>query len=133
MPKWLPVLFLVFGALLSACGASSADASDKDDPAGVTPEDVVYSFLSAQADGSDEASLYLTETLRESLPEGGVEVLLNLGGSMQGLVFQAGSGSGDDSTAAVEAHIKVNQQEAVRVFTLVRRDGAWQISGITSK
>lgn len=151
MSKRIFMSFVVLCISLAACTQTiatpsqtpAATAAVEETPAaansvtnssqGLAPEDFIYSFLTAYEDNPDEMILYLDETLKESLPEGGIPELLGFSGTLQGLVFQAGSGSPDTDRATVEAHIQMDQQQIVRVFTLTRQGETWLITGITSK
>ncbi|MEM5774020.1 MAG: hypothetical protein AAGU05_03390, partial [Anaerolineaceae bacterium] len=51
---------------------SPTETAAEKTPRALTPEDIVYSFITAFADNPDEMVLYLSDSLKESLPEGGI-------------------------------------------------------------
>ncbi len=147
MHKRLFILFLLLSVGLSAClkttpfaetATATADATQpaaqeqktEASPQALTPEDIVYSFLTAYEDNPDEMILYLSKSMKESLPGGGIIELLGFNGMVEGLVFQSGSGSPDSDLAVVEVHLQINQQEVIRKFTLLKQNDTWLITAI---
>ncbi|MCE5207762.1 MAG: hypothetical protein LLG42_05550 [Chloroflexi bacterium] len=146
MPKWIILSIMVFCIGLSACvqnadapsgnmavAASITPDSDQNNPsteATISAEDVVYSFLTAYENNPDEMILYLGDSLKESLPAGGIQELLGLDGTLEGLVFTSGSSAPDTHLATVEAHMQTGQKEVIRTFTLEWQENTWQIIGI---
>jgi hypothetical protein len=93
----------------------------------VSPEDVVYSFLTAYENNPDEMNLYLGAPLNENLPAGGIQEVLDLTGTMNGFIITSGAGASDTLLATVEAHLQMDQNEIVRIFTLLQDGKTWLI------
>jgi hypothetical protein len=73
---------------------------------------------------------YLSSSLLSNLPAGGVISLLQFDGVIDGFVFQSGSSSEDPNLAVVEAKIRVDGEDTVRIFNLMRENQYWIITSI---
>jgi hypothetical protein len=96
----------------------------------VSPEEVVYAFLTMYGTDSDDLMPYLSSSLIQQLPPGGIIEYLDFNGPLEGLVFEAGSSGQDPSVAVVKARMQVNGEETARTFYLTLQDGYWLIASI---
>ena len=95
-----------------------------------SPEDVVYAFLTAYEIDQNEMLFYLSSSLLEGLPSGGVISMLQFTGSLEGFVFQSGSSGEAPNLAVVEVKILMDGVDTVRIFHLTRDSGYWFIDSI---
>jgi len=96
----------------------------------ITAEEVVYAFLTSYEDNPDAMIPFLSKRLQETLPAGGVLTLLDIQGTIEGLVFTSGTSSDSPNEAIVEAVLQVNGAETVRIFYLERELQRWVIRAI---
>ncbi|MCJ7626220.1 MAG: hypothetical protein MUO76_22240 [Anaerolineaceae bacterium] len=95
-----------------------------------TPEAVVYAFLTSYEIDQNEMLFYLSSSLLSNLPAGGVFTLLQFDGVLEGFVFQSGSSSEDPKIAVVEVKIRVDGEDSLRIFYLIRENQYWLITSI---
>jgi hypothetical protein len=95
-----------------------------------TAEEVVYAFLAAYEVDQNEMLFYLSSALLSNLPVGGVFTLLQFDGVLEGFVFQSGSTSEDPHMAVVEVKIRVDGEETIRIFNLIRENQYWLITSV---
>ena len=95
----------------------------------IAAEEVVYAFLTTYEENPDEMIPFLSEALRENMPEGGVLELLDFGGTLEGLVFISGTRL-EPSKAVVEAMLQVDGEQLQRKFYLELQGERWLITVI---
>ena len=110
----------------------SADQTGEPTITPIAAEEAVYAFLTAYEDNPDAMIPFLSEEMRENLPEGGVLALLDFGGMVEGLVFISGNRL-DSRTAVVEAMLQVNGEQLQRLFYLEQQGEQWVITGIEKR
>jgi hypothetical protein len=93
-----------------------------------TPETVVYAFLGAYQEDPTSMSVYLSQNLLALLPEGNVYSLLGFDTSLEGFVFQAGTG--DLQTASVDVSLQTGGAVLRRIFHLIQQNGLWVLDQI---
>jgi hypothetical protein len=143
----LSFVFLFLVILLTACGPTSNSAatviipvptatrasgetSDESLVQPITAEESLYVFLTAFENNPDEMLPFLSQALRENLPEGGIPQLLGFNGTLEGLVFVSGTTATNPNLAVIEARLQVSGQEIERVFYLERQDENWLITAV---
>jgi hypothetical protein len=143
----LSILFLLLVSLLTACGPTndsaatviipvptatraSSDTSMESPAQPITAEEALYVFLTAYESNPDEMLPFLSQALRENLPEGGIPQLLGLDGTLEGLVFVSGTTAANPNLAVIEARLQVDGKEIKRVFYLERQDENWLITAV---
>lgn len=143
------ILFILWiSLLLAGCGIQgnsqdfvTATASPTSDPQILTlpasqdgypgtPEGVVHAFITVFPENPADAIQYLSPDLVAGLTPESLQNLLQLPGAVEGYMMLEGSGSAESETSQIKVAISSNQQNFVRSFTLVIRNGLWQITGI---
>jgi hypothetical protein len=93
-----------------------------------TPETVVYAFLGAYQEDPTSMSVYLSQNLLGQLPDGNIYGLLGFDTSLEGFVFEAGTG--DSQTASVDVSLQTGSVALQRIFHLIQQSGLWVIDQI---
>lgn len=114
----------------TATHGSPQQSIQPDPTSAVSPEDVVYAFLTAYGNDSEALFPYLSNSLIQQLPPGGIFEYLDFDGPLEGLVFESGSSGQEPNVAVVTASVQVNGAEMARTFYLTLQDGYWLIASI---
>jgi hypothetical protein len=96
----------------------------------VSPEEVVYTFLTMYGTDSEDLMPFLSSSLIQQLPPGGIIEYLDFDGPLEGLVFVSGSLGQEPNIALVSARMQVNGVQTARTFYLTLQDGYWLIASI---
>jgi hypothetical protein len=95
-----------------------------------TPEEVVQTFLIAYQERPDDMSNYLTATRRGNLPPGGSVGMLQILGSLEGVLVKSAVVNPDPPIAVIVAIIKSGGIDSQRQFILNRENDRWGIDEI---
>jgi hypothetical protein len=96
----------------------------------VSPEEVIYTFLTTYGNDPEDLMPFLSNSLIQQLPPGGIIAYLDFDGPLEGLVFESGSSGLEPNVAVVTARMQVNGEEMARTFYLTLQDGYWLIASI---
>jgi len=95
-----------------------------------TPEGVVHSFLITYQEAPDRMSNFLTATRRSAQPPGGASSMLQISGSLEGLVIQSAAVNPEPPSAAIKVMIRAGGKDYSRNFLLTKENANWGIDAI---
>lgn len=96
----------------------------------VTPEGVVLNFLTSYQESPDRMSNYLTADRRASQPPGGAAAMLQIRGTLEGMVIQSAAVNPEPPSAVIKVLIRASGVDYPRTFLLARDAGGWGIDAI---
>ncbi len=94
------------------------------------PEGVVLSFLTAYQESPDKMSSFLTGARRGQQPPGGAAGMLQINGSLEGMVVQSAAVSPEPPTASIVVIIRAGGKDYPRKFFLTKEASLWGIDAI---
>ncbi len=94
------------------------------------PEGVVLSFLTAYQESPDKMSGFLTGARRGQQPPGGAAGMLQIRGSLEGMVVQSAAVSPEPPTASIVVIIRAGGKDYPRKFFLTKEASIWGIDAI---
>jgi hypothetical protein len=95
-----------------------------------TPEGVVLSFLTSYQEAPDRMSNFLVPSRRAQQPPGGAGAMLQINGSLEGMVVQSAAVNPDPPTAAIVVIIRAGGKDYPRTFLLTKDTSNWGIDAI---
>ncbi len=95
-----------------------------------TPDGVIEAFVESYPDDTADMLLFLSSSLQASLPAGGPGALLNLSGSVNGMIILSGAAAPNPPQAEYQVALQVGTEQVLRTFTLGQENGRWVITGI---
>ncbi len=122
----LPATATLPAATLTPSPAASVTAIVYPD----TPDGVIEAFVEAYPDDTADMLLYLSSSLRASLPAGGPGALLNLSGNVSGMIILSGSAAPNPPQALFQVALQAGSEQVQRTFTLGQENGRWVITSI---
>jgi len=96
------------------------------------PEGVVLSFLTSYQEAPDRMSSFLSTARRAQQPPGGATAMLQISGSLEGMVIQSAAVNPDPPTASIVVVIRAGGKDYPRKFVLTRDSTVWGIESIES-
>jgi hypothetical protein len=94
------------------------------------PEGVVLGFLTSYQEAPDRMSSFLTATRRGQQPPGGASAMLQISGSLEGMVIQSAAVSPEPPTASIVVVIRAGGKDYPRKFILSKDGSGWGIDAI---
>lgn len=95
-----------------------------------TPEAVVLSFLTSYQEAPDRMSNFLIPSRRAQQPPGGAAGMLQINGSLEGMVVQSAAVNPDPPSASIHVVIRAGGKDYVRRFLLTKDASLWGIDAI---
>jgi hypothetical protein len=95
-----------------------------------TPEDVVLSFLTSYQEAPDRMSNFLVPSRRAQQPPGGSGAMLQINGSLEGMVVQSAAVNPEPPTASIVVIIRAGGKDYPRTFLLTKNGSNWGIDAI---
>jgi hypothetical protein len=95
-----------------------------------TPEQVVQTFLQSYQEAPSQMEQYLSAKRLTMLPPGGAVGMLNINGSMEGMMIQSAAVNPDPPSATLSVAIRVGGKDVMRVFSLSKEKDQWKIDNI---
>lgn len=96
------------------------------------PEGVVLGFLTSYQESPDRMSNFLISSRRSQLPPGGATAMLQINGSLEGMVIQSAAVSPEPPTASIIVTIRAGGKDYLKKFLLTRDTTGWGIDAIES-